>query len=85
VVLEGAIEWRHRQGDHDLRVDRVEEQNGRVAVVVSWAERDGTRHEWANLLRFRGGMITHMDEYAGGDGALRALRGRRPWWRGRAG
>jgi len=84
-VLGSAIEWRHREGDHDLRVDRVEQRNGRVAVVISWAERDGTRHEWAHLLRLRDGMIIDIEDYASGKRAVRALRRRRALLPGRVG
>jgi hypothetical protein len=76
-VLKGTIEWRDRAGDHDLRVERVEQRNGRVAVVISWADRDGARHEWAQLLRVRDGLIVDMEDYAGGERAFRALRRRR--------
>jgi hypothetical protein len=44
--------------------------------VISWAERDGNRHEWAHLLRLLDGMIIDMEDYAGGERALRALRRR---------
>ena len=84
-MLGSAIEWRHREGDHDLRVDRVEQRNGRVAVVISWAERDGTRHEWAHLLRLRDGMIIDIEDYASGKRAVRALRRRRALLPGRVG
>jgi hypothetical protein len=70
-VLRSTIEWRNRNGDHDLRVDRVEQRNGRFAVVISWAERDGTRHEWAHVLRLRDGMIVDMRDYASGARPLR--------------
>ena len=73
-VLTPTIEWRDREGDHDLRVDHVEQRDGRVAVVVSWAERSGKRHEWAHVLRLRDGTITDMQDYASGPRALRALR-----------
>jgi ketosteroid isomerase-like protein len=76
-VLRSTIEWRHRQGDHDLRVDRLEQRNGRFAVAISWAERaerDGTRHEWAHALRLRDGAIIDMEDYASGAKAVRALR-----------
>ncbi len=76
-MLKSTIEWRHRAGDHALRVERVEQRNGRVAIVLSWAERDGTRHEWAHLLRLRDGLIVDMQDYANGARALRALRGGR--------
>ncbi|MGH2716215.1 MAG: hypothetical protein ACRDM7_20495 [Thermoleophilaceae bacterium] len=74
-----------REGDHDLRVDRVEQRDGRRAVVFSWAERAGRRHEWAHLLRLREGMIVEMEDYANGTRALRALRGRRVLLLGRPG
>jgi ketosteroid isomerase-like protein len=73
-VLRSTIEWRDRNGDHDLRVDRVEQRNRRFAVVISWADRDGTRHEWAHLLRLRDGAIIDMEDYASGAKAVRALR-----------
>ncbi|MDQ3893328.1 MAG: hypothetical protein M3292_01485 [Actinomycetota bacterium] len=76
-MLKGTIEWRERAGDHDLRVERVEQRSGRVVVVISWADRHGTRHEWAHDLRFRDGLIVDMEDYASGDRALRALRRRR--------
>ena len=75
-MLKSTIEWREREGDHDQRVDRVEQRSGRIAVVISWAERDGTRHEWAHVLRLRDGLIIEMDDYANGERALRALGGR---------
>ena len=84
-MLRSTIEWRDREGDHDLRVDRVEQRNGRFVVVISWAERDGTRHEWAHLLRLRDGMIIDMEDYASGKRAVRALRRRRAVLPGRAG
>ncbi len=76
-MLKGTIEWRDRAGDHNLRVERLEQRNSRVAVVISWADRDGTRHEWAQLVRLRDGLIIDMQDYANGDRALRVLRRRR--------
>jgi hypothetical protein len=73
-VLRSTIEWRDREGDHDLRVDRVEQRNGRFAGVISWADRDGTRPESAHLLRLRDGAIIDMEDYASGAKAVRALR-----------
>jgi hypothetical protein len=76
-VLKSTIEWRNRAGDHDLRVERVEQRHSRVAVVLSWAERNGTRHEWAQLLRLRDGTIVDMEDFGSGERVLRAFRGRR--------
>ena len=84
-MLRSTIEWRDREGDHDLRVDRVEQRDDRFAVVISWAERDGTRHEWAHLLRLCDGMIIDMEDYASGERALRTLRRRRGLLPGRTG
>lgn len=50
----------------------MEQRDGRLAVVFSWAERSGKRHEWAQLLRLREGMIVEMEDYANGTRALRA-------------
>jgi hypothetical protein len=52
----------------------VEQRNDRVAVVFSWAEASGTRHEWAQLLHLRDGMIVDMQDYASGAHALRRMR-----------
>ncbi len=68
-----------------MRIDRVEQRNDRFAIVISWAERDGTRHEWAQLLRLRDGMIIDMEDYRSGERALRALRRRRALLPARAG
>ncbi len=74
VRCSGAtVEWRDREGDHDLRVARVAQRDGRVAVVMSWAERDGAWHEWAHLLRLRDGLIIDMEDSASEERALRAL------------
>jgi hypothetical protein len=59
-VLRSQIEWRHRHGDHDLDVERLEGRDGRVAAVLSWAEQSGRRHEWAQVLELREGMIVDI-------------------------
>lgn len=84
-ALSSTIEWRNHEGDHDLLVDRVEQRDGRFAVVFSWTERAGGRQEWAQLLRVRGGTIIDIEDYASGARALRALRRRRLRLRSRAG
>jgi ketosteroid isomerase-like protein len=71
---QSTIEWRDREGDHDLRVEHVEQRDRRVAVVVSWAERSGKRHAWAHVLRLQDGMIIDMQDYASRPRAIRALR-----------
>lgn len=52
----------------------MEQRDGRVAVVISWAERSGSRHEWAHVLRLRDGVIIDMQDYASRPRALRTLR-----------
>jgi hypothetical protein len=34
--------------------------------VLSWAERSGRRHEWAQVLALREGTIVGMQDYTGG-------------------
>src|SRR5687768_17468942 len=47
-VLRSQIEWRYRQGAHHPQLDRLEQRDGRVAVVLTWAEQSGRRYEWAH-------------------------------------
>lgn len=77
-VLRSQIEWRYRQGAHDAQLDRLEQRDGRVAVVLSWAEGSGRRQEWAHVLQLRDGVIVGIQDYASGTKAVRALDRRRP-------
>jgi hypothetical protein len=52
------------EGDHDYRVDRVEERRGRVLVAFSWADRHGRRHSWAHVLKIKAGRIVDMQDFA---------------------
>ena len=45
--------------------------------MLSWAEQSGRRHEWAQVLELREGLIVDMQDYAGGPKAVRALHRRR--------
>jgi hypothetical protein len=65
-VLRSTIEWRDRKGDRDLRVERVEQRDGRVIAVLSSAKKSGTRHDWAHFLWLRDGMIADMQDYRSG-------------------
>src|SRR5688572_5008034 len=77
-VLRSQIEWRYRQGAHHPQLDRLEQRDGRVAVVLTWAEQSGRRYEWAHVLRFRDGTIVDIQDYASGTKAVRALHRWRP-------
>lgn len=41
--------------------------------MLSWAEQSGMRHEWAQVLALRDGLIVGMQDYASGAKALRTL------------
>jgi len=58
------IDWRRKLGDQDYRVDRVEQRDGRIIVAVSWADKDGRRHNWAHALTLKDGKIIDMQDYA---------------------
>ena len=53
-----------RQGDHDGRIESVEQRGERIVVLLSWADKEGKRHEWAHALRLRDGKIIGMQDYA---------------------
>lgn len=70
------LEWRRHHGDHGLQVESLTESRGRVAIVFSWRDAKGERHEWAHLLKLRDGVIVDMQDYASAEAAQRALRRR---------
>jgi hypothetical protein len=58
-----VIGGRRLAGDHAYRVDSVEQHGDRVVVAVSWADKAGDRHRWAQALRLRDGRIVDMQDY----------------------
>ena len=58
------IHWRRLGGDHDARVDGVEQHGVRVIVTLSWADKAGQRHDWAHVLKLKDGMIVDMQDSA---------------------
>lgn len=58
--MEGA----KQNGDHDARVDSVEQHGERVVVAFSWADSEGGRHQWAQVLKLERGKIVDMRDYA---------------------
>ena len=72
------IHWRRLGGDHDARIDAVEQHGARIVVTLSWADKAGKRHDWAHGLKLRDGKIVDMQDYtnptrAGAATRLRAL------------
>jgi len=63
-VLTSRVGWGRTQGDHDARIDAVEQHGARVLVSFSWADRDGRRHRWAHVLTLEDGRIVDMQDYA---------------------
>jgi hypothetical protein len=68
------VESSKRQGDHDARLESVEQRGDRIVVVLSWADREGARHQWAHALKPRGGKIIDMQDYANPARAAAATR-----------
>ena len=58
------MEWRKRAGDHDGRIDSVEQRGNRVVVAFSWSDSSDKRHEWAQVLELKDGRIIDMQDYA---------------------
>jgi ketosteroid isomerase-like protein len=58
------IDWRRKIGDQDYRVDRVEQRGSRIIVTVSWADKNGRRHDWAHVLTLKDGKIIDIQDYA---------------------
>jgi ketosteroid isomerase-like protein len=57
-------DWRRKQGDHDARIDTVEQHGARIVVTFSWADKQGRRHDWAHVLKLKDGKIVDMQDYA---------------------
>jgi hypothetical protein len=45
-----------------------------VVVGFSWADRSGTRHEWAHVVRLRDGRIVDIQDYGSQRRAGAAVR-----------
>jgi hypothetical protein len=70
---------RNEDGEHGLQIDWIDKVNGRVAVALSWLDRDDKPHRWAQVLTMKDGGIADLQDYADPDSARKALRrSRRP-------
>ena len=58
------MEWRRNAGDHDGRLDSVEQRGNRVVVAFSWSDRSNKRHDWAQVLELMDDKIVSMQDYA---------------------
>ena len=58
------MEWRKKLGDHDGRLDSVEQRGNRVVVAFSWSDSNDKRHDWAQVLELKDGKVIHMQDYA---------------------
>lgn len=68
------IHWRRQDGDHDARIDAVEQRGARVIVTLSWADKEGGRHDWAHVLKLKDGKIVDIQDYASPTRATIATR-----------
>ena len=68
------IHWRRLEGDHDARIDAVDQSGARIIVSHSWADKTGKRHDWAHVLKLKDGMIVDMQDYASPTRAAAATR-----------
>lgn len=58
------MEWRKKAGDHDGRLDSVEQRANRVVVAFSWSDSEDHRHDWAQVLDLRDGKVVAIQDYA---------------------
>ena len=58
------MEWRKKAGDHDGRLDSVEQRGNRVVVTFSWSDSNDKRHDWAQVLELKDGKVIDMQDYA---------------------
>jgi len=58
------MDWRRKAGDHDGRVDSVEQRGNRVVVAFSWSDRGNKRHECAQVLELKDDKVVSMQDYA---------------------
>jgi ketosteroid isomerase-like protein len=73
-VLRSGIDWRRKAGDHDGRIDSVEQRGSRVVVAFSWMDNTDNRHDWAQVLKLTDGKIIAMQDYAKPSNASIATR-----------
>lgn len=68
------MDWRREDGDHDARIDAVEQRGARVVVTISWADKEGRRHDWAHVLELKDGKIVDIQDYKSPKRAAAATR-----------
>jgi ketosteroid isomerase-like protein len=68
------VEQREKLGDHDRRLDSVEQRGDRIVVAVSWADKQGDRHRWAHVLKLKNGKIVDIQDYASPTRAVAVTR-----------
>lgn len=61
-------------GHNGYEIDSIEKVDNRVAVALSWADRDGNPHQWAQVLTIENGGITDMQDHPDGASARKSLR-----------
>lgn len=60
-----------------MHIDSIEQVDDRVAVALSWSDRDGNSHQWAQVLTIKDGGIADMQDHPDAASARKTLR-RRP-------
>jgi hypothetical protein len=68
------MDWRRKAGDHDGRLDSVEQRGNRVVVAFSWLDRNNKRHDWAQVLELTDDKIISIHDYAKSSRAAFATR-----------
>jgi hypothetical protein len=58
------IHWRRLGGDHDARIDAVEQHGTRVSSSSPEPTKEGQRHNWAHVLKLQNGKIIDIQDYA---------------------
>jgi hypothetical protein len=52
----------------------VRQDNSKVTVAYSWADAEGRRLEWGQILRMRDGLIIDMQDFARGSAGRRVAK-----------
>ena len=68
------MEWRKKLGDHDGRLDSIEQRGNRVVVAFSWLDSSDTRHDRAQVLELKDGKVIDIQDYAKPSRAALATR-----------
>ena len=74
AVLLSGMEWCKKLGDHDGRLDSVQQRGNRVVVAFSWLDTNDKLHDWAQALELKDGKVIDIQDYAKPSRAALAIR-----------